>query len=177
MSMDVDSISKMLGLVTAVGSGSYAAIQAGISWRERGRDVGRQSRERRMAELRTLLGKLEACQASLNDIFDYQSSLDAHLRLVDLVFGPDETDTRARADRAFEHFREVHRAVQMQLIEPDDLGPWVYWIHRIKTRPVLESYSEACGYDAFISDLANWTKDTKELKLLREKCPWWGKGA
>jgi hypothetical protein len=61
----------------------------------------------------------------------------------------------------------------MGLIKTQDLSPWIYWIHRVPTRPALANYSQACGYEAFMSDLAKWTEGTKELELLKTKCPWW----
>ncbi|MBX3202146.1 MAG: hypothetical protein KF894_28715 [Labilithrix sp.] len=106
-------------------------------------------------------------------VFDYRSELCIHLRVDMLVFTKEEVATRSRTDAAFEHLRELHRSVAMQLIEPDDLGPWIYWIHRVETRAELKGYARACGYDAFMADLVAWTQGTDELRLLQRHCPWW----
>jgi hypothetical protein len=166
--MDLETITTVLGIVTGVVSGSYAAIRAGMAWHQ-------QSVERRMKELVRLLALRKEHQDILDEIFDYSSLLDDHLRVAAerLVFTHEEFETRARADRAFEHFRELHLSVQMGLIEKVDLSPWTYWIHRVFTRDALKRYSEACGYDAFMSDLARWTENAEELRLLKTHCPWW----
>jgi hypothetical protein len=170
------SLGGVFGVVAAVGSGGYAAIKAGVSWREKARESRLAAAHRRMTELRGLTAHRDECKPIFDEIFDYESDLDDHLRITDLRFKAAEALTRSKADQAFEHLREVHRVVELGLIEKADLGPWVYWVHRVGARRPLKLYAEACGYWWFVAELAAWTADSQELKLLREKCPWWQPG-
>lgn len=171
--MDLETTLKWMTLVTGVASASYAAIQAGRAWVERTADVRRQAMERRMQTLRELLDQFATVLPIFSAVFDYDSVVAKHLRVDDLAFGDEEAQTRAKTDQAFEFLRLVHASVRMGLIEREDLGPWIYWIHRVATRPVLLRYSEACGYESFRAELARWTEGAEELSMLRRACPWW----
>ncbi|HEX9104445.1 MAG TPA: hypothetical protein VF997_19675 [Polyangia bacterium] len=156
-------------------TGSIGALSAGWSFLQKAADSLHARAERRQAQLRSLLAEQKEHQRTFDEVFDYASTLDGHLRVDprQLRFLPEEVATRSRTDSAFEHLRNVHKAVCLGLIAKSDLGPWVYWIHRVDGRAALGEYARACGYGSFMSPLIDWTKGSPELTALREHCPWW----
>jgi len=167
----IKNLTVAAGCVTAV----FAAVAATQNWRERTADSQRQARKRRQDEIIRLQGELRALNDVFADVFDYSGAHDAALRTQNLIFLPPEVEVRSRVDQAFEHLRDLHRSVRLELIEAVDLGPWTYWIHRVLSRQPLEAYSVACGYGVFMDELVVWTASSPELAALVKHCPWWGK--
>lgn len=166
-----DTISSFSLLASAVGIVA-SGITAAWSFYQKAREAIRTGRLARQNEVLRLQLALKGVQGVLSRVFDYVSPLDHHLRIRDLAFDEAEVTTRTQVDEAFEHFRDVHRSVTLELIEKEDIGPWVYWIHRVETRGPIHTYANACGYGAFMDDLTVWANASKELQHLRGKCPW-----
>ena len=153
-----------------------AALSAGWNWLSQAQASQHMIAVQRNQEVLRLLGDFQQVEAEgFMTFFDYDSTRDAALRVQDLDFTIDEVAMRNTVDRCFEHLRGVHRSVRLRLIQPEDLAPWVYWIHRVETRQPLLDYSLACGHAAFMRDLAQWTANSSVLAELRRpgRCPWW----
>ena len=167
----IDSITGIVATLTFV----VGAVSAKRSWDEKRRDIQRTQMERRQGELRRLMDAFEGQASIFNEIFDYESDLDAHLRLtnLDTDFTDEEVGTRTLVDQAFEHLRDLQRSLRLGLIEADDLSFWTYWIHRIRQRPPLAAYARACGYDSFLAPLREATVQDPQLRELQAHCPWW----
>ncbi len=164
----ISSSSILAGAIGVVASG----LTAGWSFYQKARESIRTGRQARQNEVLRLQAALKTVLEVFSRIVDYKSAFDHHLRVINLSFDADELATRLKVDDAFEHLRDVHRSVTFGLMTKDDIGPWVYWIHRIETREPIRVYSHACGYGAFMDDLNTWAKATKELKYLKNNCPW-----
>jgi hypothetical protein len=169
----IDTVTAVVATLTFI----VGAISAKRSWDEKRRDLVRGQMERRQAEVRRLMVDFAGQAKTFNDIFDYESDLDAHLRLnMNVEFTDEEVATRTRVDGAFEHLRDVYRSLRLSLIQSDDLSFWTYWIHRVPLRAPLAAYATACGYDSFLSPLRTATANDPQLKELVKNCPWWPGG-
>lgn len=171
--MDVEAILQAGSISASALTFSAGAVAAAFNWLEKARDQRRTRVERRREEIERLLAAYEKYDDTFCDIFDYQSDLDDHIRIDRLAFNAAEVATRTSVDEAFDHLRQVHWSVRSGLIEHEDLGPWVYWIHRVDTREPLARYARACGYGAFLDDLRRWTARSSEIRELVRHCPWW----
>jgi len=170
---DVTAIINSVTAVVAAGTFIVGVISAKRSWDEKRRDTERAQMERRQAEVHRLMDSFGKEATTFNDVFDYDSDLDAHLRLKDLLFTAEEQATRTRTDRAFEHLRDLHRSLRLGLISSDDLSFWTYWLHRVPHRIALAAYARACGYEAFMTPLREASREDPQLADLTKHCPWW----
>ena len=153
--MDLNQIVRT-GSIAATGLGIISSgISAAWSFYQKAKESIRVRRKARQEEVLRLQFALREVRSVFDDIIDYESELDSHLRTNNLSFPPDEIATRSSVDRAFDHLRDVHRSVLLELIDKSDLGPWVYWVYRIETRPPVMEYARACGYGVFLSDLTS----------------------
>lgn len=166
-----DVTSSFSFLVSALGIVT-SGLTAAWSFYQKARESIRAGRQARQNEVLRLQAALKGVQDVFSRIFDYASALDHHLRVRELSFDPEEVQTRTQVDDAFEHLRDVHRSVVLDLIQKEDIGPWVYWIHRVETRDPIRTYAEACGYGAFMDELTVWASASSELKHLKANCPW-----
>jgi len=170
--MDLNQIIRSIS-IAATGLGIiFSCISAAWSFYQKAKETIRIRHQGRQEEVLRLLLGLRDLRSVFDDIIDYKSDLDDHLRTTNLSFTAEEIETRSSVDRAFDHLRDVHRSVLLQLIDKRDLGPWVYWIYRIETRPPVMEYARACGYGIFLSDLNKWIAHSPELVELKSHCPW-----
>ena len=170
-----DSTAKLILSYVSNFSIIIGAASGGLALIAKANELWKNLAEKRRLEIQRLLTEFDKNQNIFADIFDYSSALDEHLRIERLSFDKTETKTRSDVDKAFEHLRDVHNSLRLGLIRKADLAPWIYWIHRIKTRGALMNYAKACGYLVFINRLSNLTKNSHELKELEQFCPWWKK--
>lgn len=162
-----------VGLAAGALSACLAALSAARSWYEKSQTEQRTRRERRATQIEALLARFKPLRSTFDEVFDYSGPADAALRLVNLRFTLEEQEMRSKADAAFEFLRDVHRSVRLGLIEPDDLDPWIYWIHRTAGSKSVAEYARACGYGSFLTELRAWTVASPQLDELRRHCPWW----
>lgn len=161
----VSFVAAAIGILTS-------GLSAAWSFVEKAKNAVRTRIESRQKEIIRLQGCLKQVQPIFSEIFDLQSSRDEDLRLNNLKLTEAEVSTRLLVDQAFEHLRDLHRSVRFGLINKEDLAPWVYWIYRVQTRKPIEQYAKACGYMAFMDDLASWIQESKEIQIIKDNCPW-----
>lgn len=154
--------------------GAVTLVTAALKFLEQRSGLAQRRIRERVEYLERLRTELRQVTPVFSGIIDYEGTHDAALRVDDLLtLTPEEISTRGEIDRAMEHLRNVRDAVRLGLIEHEDLGAWVYWIHRSTTyRPIVSKYVHACGYGAFLDDLKLWTAESPELNELRTHCTW-----